>query len=139
MLDHGRIVERVWAALFARAGGRIETATTDDPDLHLVVDGVRLGPAGYGRRFRLCAVSGASDTLLLRSRAGVPSLLGLSRSDHWPLGVAFSRIVLLSETGFCCTDGEFALRPRFFRRLAGPLTLLVHTEHYPSIFANGLP
>ncbi len=91
-----------------------------------------------------------TETLLLRSRRFVPSLLGLSRRDHWPLGVAIRRIVLdhagvttsfeydqpqlreggcyPPEDGFCCTDGEFALPARFFQWLIGPLTLLVHIE-----------
>ena len=32
------------------------------------------------------------------------------------------------EDGFCCTDGEFALLPRFFPGLAGSMTLRVHTD-----------
>ncbi len=86
----------------------------------------------------------------MRSRQGVPSLLGLARGDHWPLGIAIRRIVLqhagvatcfdyvqpqLREGGcyphedeFCWTDGDFALPARFFAGLDGPLTLLERTE-----------
>jgi len=106
-----------------------------------------------------------AKTLLLRSRRVVPSLLGWSARDHWPLGVAITRIVLeqagiaacfdydqpqLREggcyppsDGFCWTDGDLALPARFFQRLAGPLRLLVHTDprcrmRYPTVppFAN---
>src|SRR5207248_8595120 len=45
VLNRGAVVEHVWAELLARAGGRIETEVTDDPDLHLILDGKRLDPA----------------------------------------------------------------------------------------------
>ncbi len=151
VLDSGAIVERVWARLFDRAGGRTATATTGDPDLHLVVDGARLDPAAVENGVFAFALRAApAETLLLRSRRVVPSLVGLSRSDHRTLGVAIRQIVLHHagiatwfdddqpqlreggcyppEDGFCWTDGEFALPARFYRQLAGPLALLVHTE-----------
>src|SRR5205085_4101097 len=45
VLNGGDVVEQVWAELFARAGGRIETEVTDDPDVHLLVAGARLDAA----------------------------------------------------------------------------------------------
>src|SRR4029077_21224789 len=71
-------------------------------------------------------------------------------SDHRPLGVALTQLVLEQagiatwfdydqpqlreggcyphEDGFAWTDGEFQLPARFFNRLAGAFTLLVYTE-----------
>ncbi len=151
VLDGGALVEQVWARLFDRAGGQLATDTSDDPDLHLVVDGQRRDPAAVEDAvFAFRLQTAPTDTLLLRSRCVVPSLAGWSRSDHWPIGVAIRRIVLQQagvvtclvydqpqlreggcyppQAGFCFTDGEFALPARFYPPLAGPLTLLVHTE-----------
>ncbi len=151
VLDSGEIVERLWARLFDRAGGRFEIAATENSDLHLLVDGARLEPAAVADGvFAFVLQAAPTRTLLLRSRSVVPSLLGLSRRDHWPLGVAITGIVVQHagietsfdydqpqlreggcyppEDGFCCTDGEFALPPRFFLGLSGPLTLRVHTD-----------
>ena len=46
VLNGGDVVDNAWARLCERAGGQIECDTTDDPDLHLVVDGERLPPDG---------------------------------------------------------------------------------------------
>ncbi len=126
MLGGGEIVELVWAALLARAGGRPPSGpqgdTTDDPDLHLVVNGARLDPPA----------------------------VGITAHDHRRLGVAISRIVygqrgvtttLLfnapvlqqggchpPEAGFCWADGDIELPARLFAHLRGPFTLTVHTE-----------
>jgi hypothetical protein len=151
VLNGGAVVERVWRMLFARAGGQIERYTTDDPDLHLVVDGERCDPAPAADgvyRFALAGPPAAG--LLLRSRSGVPSLVGITVHDHRRLGVAISRIELAQaslvtaighdaplffaggcyppEAGYSWTDGELALPARLFAHLDGPFTLSIHTE-----------
>ncbi len=155
MLGGGEIVELVWAALLARAGGRPPSGpqgdTTDDPDLHLVVNGARLDPPAVdGTTYRFTLSAPPSGPLALRSRTGVPSLLGITAHDHRRLGVAISRIVygqrgvtttLLfnapvlqqggchpPEAGFCWADGDIELPARLFAHLRGPFTLTVHTE-----------
>ena len=151
VLTSGEIVETVWARLFARAGGRIERNTTCDPDLHLVIDGERLDPgAPEDGVYRFAVGQPPAASLLLRSRRGVPSLLGLGRSDHRRLGVAIRQVVLdhcdiptrfaydapqlrhggchRPEAGYCWTDGELELPARFFTLLTGPFTLVVHTQ-----------
>lgn len=149
VVTRGEIVENAWARLFERAGGEIERHTTDDPDLHLLTDGVRLDPAAATDGTFVFALAQPPKSLLLRSRAGVPSLLGRSRADHRPLGVAIREIVIDQagiatafgfdapqlreggcyppEDGFVWTDGELALLPRFFPGLGGALRLTVHT------------
>jgi len=154
VLTGGEIVERVWAELFERAGGRLELNTTDDADIHLVIDGRRLDPTLIDDGvYRFAVKQPPLRTLRLCSRSGVPSLLGLGRSDHRPLGAAIKRIILyhagiptcfdydapqlrqggcyLPEDGYCWTDGNCELPTRFFTLLNGPFTLLIHTEpHY---------
>ncbi len=90
------------------------------------------------------------DALTLRSRSGVPSLLGITVHDHRRLGIAISRLVINqpgvettidydallfveggchpAEGGYCWTDGEFALSTHLFAHLTGAFTLTVHAE-----------
>ena len=57
VLTGGPVVDAVWQRLLARSGPRPGLPLTDDPDLHLVVDGVRVDGARAGDRcvFRLRA------------------------------------------------------------------------------------
>ena len=151
VLNGGAIVEAVWAKLSARAGGSIACDTTDDPDLHLATDGRRLDATTVGGalyRFALAAPPAAP--LHLRSRSGVPSLLGITAHDHRRLGVALARIVISqpgvttviesdapvllaggahpAEAGYAWTDGDLTLPPSLFAHLQGIFTLTVHTE-----------
>ncbi len=151
VLTGGEVVEQVWMRLFRRAGGRIASDTTDDPDLHLVVDGRRLDPAAVDGCTYTFALSQRPEARLhLRSRSGVPSLLGITAHDHRRLGIAIHRIVISqpgittaiehdapallaagchpAETGYCWTDGELALPPHLFAHLSGPSTLAVQIE-----------
>jgi Hint domain len=151
VLSSGETVETVWAELFERAGLHLEHNTTDDPDVHLLVDGKRLDPAITDDGVYSFALERPpAATLRLSSRSGVPSLLGLGRSDHRQLGVVIRRIILWHagiptcfeydapqlreggchppEDGYCWTDGEFALPARFFTLLNGGFTLVVQTE-----------
>lgn len=85
----------------------------------------------------------------------MPSLLGINRRNHRPLGVAITQIILRHagvatyfdyhqpplreagcyphENGCCWTDGELALPVRFFSALAGAFMLLVQTEPHPDL------
>jgi hypothetical protein len=153
VLNSGEIVETTWAKLFTRAGGHLERNTTDDPDVHLLVDGERLDPTTTDDSvYSFALESPPTATLLLCSRSGVLSLLGLDRSDHRPLGVPIRQIILwhagiptcfdydapqfreggchLPEDGYCWTDGEFELPARFFTLLNGAFTLVVHAKRH---------
>ena len=146
----------MWARLLDRAGGPASGALTADPDLHLLLDGERLDPiASSGGVYRFVVARPAGACLLLCSRASVPSLMGLSRSDHRPLGVAITQLVLEQrgiatyldydqpqfreagcykhEDGFCWTDGEFQVPPRFLPPLGCQITLTVHTHPNPDM------
>jgi hypothetical protein len=154
VLSRGEIVETVWAELFERAGGQLEFDTSDDSDLHLVLDGERIDPTAVdGSVYSFAVKRKVKRNLRLCSRSGVPSLLGLGRRDHRRLGVAIKEIILHhaglptcfdydapqlrvggchpKENGYCWTDGELELPARFFTLLNGGFMLVVHTApHY---------
>jgi hypothetical protein len=96
-------VQRIWRRLSGRCG-RLDLTLTDDPDLHLLADGVRLDAEAVATpvwRFRL---PGPVSDLRIASRSAIPSMLGLGQ-DQRRLGVAVRRIVLLQpglrvEVGF---------------------------------------
>ncbi|WP_158932802.1 Hint domain-containing protein [Acidisphaera sp. S103] len=88
-------VGRIWRQLSDRAGPP-DLALTDDPDLHLLADGVRLDAeqteAGIWR-FRL--PNPVAD-LRIVSRSAIPSMLGIAQ-DQRRLGVALRGIVLAQQ------------------------------------------
>jgi hypothetical protein len=87
VLTGGPVVDAVWRQLLDRAGPRALPPLTDDPDLHLIVDGVRV-EAQEAARFRLRLPPLAPpQKVLIASRSAVPSELGFAR-DPGPLGVA---------------------------------------------------
>jgi hypothetical protein len=93
VLTGGPVVDAIWARLLARSGLRPGMPLTDEPDLHLLVDGVRVdgcyqlgGVHGFRLPPRPCDVR-------LVSRAGAQDELGLAR-DPRVLGVAVRRITL---------------------------------------------
>jgi hypothetical protein len=92
VLTGGPVVDAVWQRLLARSGPRPGLPLTDDPDVHLMVDGVRVDAARAGDRcvFRLRA---GGRGVRLVSRAAAPAELGLAR-DPRVLGVAVRRIEL---------------------------------------------
>src|SRR5205807_1335755 len=72
VLNGGEVVERVWAELFARAGGQIEIDTTDDPDLHLVINDARLDAVSIeGCTYTFALPGSPAGALRLCSRSGV--------------------------------------------------------------------
>jgi hypothetical protein len=95
VLTGGPVVDAVWRRLLDRADPRPRLPLTDDPDLHLLVDGIRVNGARAGDRtvFRLPQ---EATMVLLCSRAAAPAApaeLGLTR-DPRNLGVAVRRIEL---------------------------------------------
>ena len=93
VLTGGPVVDAVWQTLLDRAGGRSRMPTTEEADLHLMVDGIRVDAVlrQQGRlTFRLPATP---SSVRVVSRDGVPAELGLVR-DPRSLGVALRRIVI---------------------------------------------
>ncbi|HEV8680816.1 MAG TPA: Hint domain-containing protein [Stellaceae bacterium] len=151
VLHKGGIVGKVWAALYKGTGERSDASTTDDPDLHLVVDGARLDPTAIVDGVYTFALDARpAGPLLLSSRSAVPSLLGFSRHEHRRLGVAIRQIILqqagvmtcfdhdarlfaeggchLPEEGHSWTDGEFVVPAETFSHLSGAFMLIVQTR-----------
>jgi Hint domain len=156
VLTGGPLVDALWQRLLERAGPRPGVPLTDDPDLHLLVDGQRVDgrPQPNGAlRFRLPK---PASTVCVASRAGAPEELGLAR-DPRLLGVALQRIIvsqgrrmkiveahdpLLSvgfhlfepDNGFRWTDGGAQLPTTLFDGLDGICELELHvacTTQYP--------
>jgi hypothetical protein len=143
----GPVVDAIWHRLLDRSGGGTRRALTDDPDLHLLVDGVRLDPVQQTRDAYVFDLRSTPSTVRICSRAASPQELGLAR-DPRRLGVAVSRIVVRSgarfsaieaadplltdgfhafeqDNGIRWTDGEAVLPMGMFARFAGPMEVIV--------------
>jgi hypothetical protein len=158
VLTGGPVVDALWRRLLDRAGPRPGMVITDEPDLHLLVDGQRIDgrPGPDGRHvFRLPRPT--ADARIV-SRSGAPQELGIAR-DPRPLGIALRRIVLCQgrtlrpieaddpalvegfhgfepAEGHRWTDGEAPLPASLFDGLVGPCELELHvgcTAVYPLI------
>jgi hypothetical protein len=93
VLTGGSVVDAAWRRLLDRAGPRDLPPTTDDPDLHLSIDGVRID--AYWRSASAYSFRFPSKTVDVRivSRSAAPAELGLLR-DPRALGVAIRHIEL---------------------------------------------
>ena len=156
VLTGGPIVDSVWRRLLDRAGPRPGMTRSDDPDLHVLVDGCRLDAAsrhGSGYVFRLPA---PARSVRIVSRAAAPAELGLAR-DPRVLGVALLAITVFQgarcstiamtdpalaegfhafepDNGLRWTDGDAALPALLLGGPDGPKELVLHvgaTTSYP--------
>ena len=93
VLTGGPVVDAVWARLLAMAGPRSLPPLTDDPDLHLIADGVRVDVAASEGQDRVFFVSGTPDSIRIVSRDTVPAEFGIAR-DPRSLGVAVREIAM---------------------------------------------
>jgi len=93
VLTGGSLVDAAWHRLMERAGPRPGLTLTDDPDLHLVVDGQRVDGKARGSDLFVFALPRQADQVHVTSRAGVPQELGIAR-DPRSLGVALRRVIV---------------------------------------------
>ncbi|MDR3529653.1 MAG: DUF4347 domain-containing protein [Rhodopila sp.] len=93
VLTGGPVVDAVWRRLLDRAGPRHLPPMTDDPDLHLMVDGQRIDPVESNGLVRVFRLGSRPEHVHVASREVAPAELGLSR-DPRSLGVALRRVVL---------------------------------------------
>jgi hypothetical protein len=121
---------------------------TDDPDLHLLVDGRRIDAIERHVDMHVFRLRARPRTMRIRSRTGVPQELGLRR-DPRSLGVAVRRVVLAQssrqwaieadaaslsdgfhayETGndIRWTNGDAAVQADLFAAMTGPGLLVVY-------------
>jgi hypothetical protein len=93
IMTGGPIVDAIWRRLLDRAGPRPGLPLTDDPDLHLLVDGVRLDPARHAGATIVFRLPSKRKSVQVVSRAAAPAELGLAR-DPRMLGVALRRMTI---------------------------------------------
>jgi hypothetical protein len=86
-------VDAAWRRLPDRAGPRPGVPLTDEPDLHLVVDGKRVDAASLSEVLRVFRLAARPATVRIVSRAGAPQDFGLAR-DPRSLGVALRQIMV---------------------------------------------
>jgi hypothetical protein len=99
VLTGGAIVDAVWRRLLDRAGPRPFVPLTDDPDIHLLVDGVRVDAAVRTSNMFVFALTRSPREVRVKSRASVPQELGFAR-DARCLGVAVQRVIIRQATRF---------------------------------------
>ncbi len=146
VLTGGPVVDAVWRRLLDRAGSRPALPLTNDPDVHLTVNGVRVDAAFRTGDVLVFGLTEPGGDVRIVSRAAVPQELGLAR-DPRPLGVAIRRIAVrrgtrfrtidaddprlavgfhAHETDIRWTDGDAALPAALFAGFAGPCELVLH-------------
>jgi Ca2+-binding RTX toxin-like protein len=97
LLTGGPIVDRIWRSLLEHAGPRPGIILTDDPDLHLLVDGRRCDPISHNGSTVTFHLPRRPEAVRIASRAGSPAELGVAR-DPRMLGVAIRRIMVFKGT-----------------------------------------
>jgi len=148
VLTGGEVVDAVWRRLLDRAGVRPSVPLTEDADVHLMVDGVRVDPMHRTGDVLVFALRSPPDELRIVSRAAVPQELGLAR-DPRLLGVALRRVVVRAgsrfrtlragdptltegfhafeaDAGVRWTDGDAVVPQDAFAGFAGPCEVIVH-------------
>jgi hypothetical protein len=99
VLTGGPIVDGAWMRLLERAGPRSLPPLTDDPDLHLIVDGKRVDAMDRRGKVLVFHLSDQPQSVHVASREVVPSEFGIAR-DPRSLGVALRRIAVRQGTNF---------------------------------------
>lgn len=155
VLTGGDVVDAVWRRLLQRSGPRKALPLIDDPDLHLLVDGMRTDPIERRNDLAVFRVPMRPRRVRICSRAAVPQELGLVR-DARLLGVAVRRIVLTqsrrqwdidasaasladgyhafeTDNAIRWTNGDAAVPAALFAGMDGPGMLTLHlggATHY---------
>jgi hypothetical protein len=152
----GAALNNIWRRLLDRAGPRPGLPPTEDPHLHLLIDGERLDAASRHGAAYIFRLPSRPAAVRIVSRATAPAELGLAR-DPRSLGVAVRRIALRQGTrfrvmesndpllvegfhaferdgGLRWTDGNARVPEQLFEGFNGPTELVLHvagTAQYP--------
>jgi hypothetical protein len=148
VMTGGPIVDAVWQRLLDRARPRRTVPLTDDPDLHLLIDGTRVDAMERREGMHVFRLWPRPRMVRVQSRAAVPQELGIAR-DSRSLGVAVRRIVLTGsrrtwaieadapaladgyhafepDNGIRWTDGDAAVPAALFVAMDSPCVLMLH-------------
>ena len=105
VLTGGALVDAIWRRLLDRAGARALPPITDDPDVHLLVDGMRLDARKiHGKSFTF-QIDKHPNIIQIVSREAIPAELGLVR-DPRSLGVALRRLTVRQDTGLVIVNAS---------------------------------
>ena len=148
-------MDAIWRRLVDRTALRNGPPLTDEPDLHLLVDGKRMDAIRRSDSEYTFRLTATPCNVRIRSRAAVPQEIGTAR-DERALGVALRRIVLAqplrqrtidandtsltdgfhtfeADHAFRWTNGDAAIPPELFAGAHGPCMLILElgaTTHY---------
>jgi hypothetical protein len=103
VLTGGPVVDAVWRRLLDRAGPRRLPPLTDDPDLHLVVDGTRVVAEERQGSVYVFRLPPSPKSVVIASREIVPAEFGIAR-DPRSLGVALRQVALRQGGKFTLFD-----------------------------------
>ncbi len=119
VMTGGPVVDAVWRRLLDRARPRPGLPLTDDPDLHLLVDGRRVDATEYHGAACVFELAASAACVRIISRSSAPDELGLTR-DPRILGVAMQRIVVRQGTRFRVTKADSVIAERRFPCVRAP-------------------
>jgi hypothetical protein len=105
VLTGGPVVDAVWERLLDRAGRDDLPALTEEADLHLIVDGVRVDARGQTNGAHIFRLPCHPKSVVIGSRAGVPAELRFAR-DPRCLGVALRRVTIRQGAKFMLVDAD---------------------------------
>ncbi|HEX4366883.1 MAG TPA: Hint domain-containing protein, partial [Rhodopila sp.] len=105
VLTGGPIVDAVWRRLLDRAGPHNSLPLTDDPDLHLVIDGERVDALRRTDSTYVFRLPAAPGSVIVASRVSTPSELGITR-DPRSLGVALRQVTIRQGARFMLLDAD---------------------------------
>jgi hypothetical protein len=148
VLTGGPVVDTLWRRLLDRTGPRPGLALTDEPDLHVRVDGQRLDATRRVDKAYVFQLPAIPSVLRIVSRAAAPAELGIAR-DPRVLGVALRRLgvrkvarfriteaddggltdgfhAFEADNGFRWTDGNASIPTALFAGFSGPVELVLH-------------
>ncbi len=159
VLTGGPVVDATWRRLLERAGPRPGVPLTDDPDLHLLVDGRRVDAVSRSNVWHVFRLAAPPAVVRIVSRSGVPQEIGLAR-DPRSLGVALRQIMVTQgiqirtieaahavltdgfhgyegDNDIRWTDGDAAVPAGLFEGFAGPLEVALRLGGKTSYLDEG--
>ena len=105
VLTGGPVVDAVWRRLLDHAGPRHLPPLTDDPDLHLLIDGIRVDAQERRPSLYVFRLPCRPANVVLASRDAVPAELGIVR-DFRSLGVAIRLLAIRQGARFMQLDAD---------------------------------